>query len=423
MIFPAIFGLMVSAAIAFPAMAQVNEAARSFAINIDPPDTALIDDDKVCRSGKITAGSESAALTLCLAAVVEKSLNLTIAAPTAGLLNEFSLLDRPEVAVALLADRRYEDFWPLLLRFGGENGDKLVEVALRTRLTRVNETPRKARAGDALASSLDEKSRQAVAEAKILSTWGLTEAALARLDAVLPVPDAKGKIAGNDNFLWVGIQLQRANALRAAGRIDDVLATYSAVEANKLIDAEYRANATVNKAALLAELARPVEALAAIDKVSKMVEAAAAENEIEGSRRQVLWIRSCALDKLGRTQEAQTLVQGIFGAQPSVPNSLFAANGPSLEVRYRWCVLDRAWIARSISDDLKSSLPAPGSVQLVYGGLDFPRYRAFVDAGRAELIPAEAVAHLREPPPGWIDLLDKRTRKKRAEPILALIEK
>jgi hypothetical protein len=405
--------LLLLASLPVEAAAPAEAAAPpQIELSIDPPGSATpLDDNEVCRAGKLSRGPESVETRLCLRAIKGQSLDMVVAIPVAGWSESFSLLDRPDVVIAYLSDSRFQDFWPLLLAFGGADGAELIAVALETRAARAAATPGGPAARDTLLSSLPDDSRAAVVEARILSRLGQTDAALERIDRAMPQPDRKGRFKDMRSFELVAMLMTRASTLRDAGRFDEALATYQQIEGNGAIEEGHRLNATVNRAALLAELGRGDDASGVIEPAALFYASRSNPGQVEGSMRQFDWIRACALHQVGRKAEAERLVADIFSAATPFSASFFVPAGESLESRYRWCIGDTEWVATKAAESLARPLPPVGVVAMLYGdGPPFPRHRQAMDIVKARLLQAAASSPLRAPPAGWADLLDREKR-------------
>ena len=356
----------------------------SIEISFDPPpaDGAAVQDvNRICRAGTISNGIRSSPISLCLEAFDGHRLDLTLTIPEDQWSESLSLISAPKIAVAYLSDRRFEDFWPLLIRFGGEDGGKLIEAILATRKERAAAVPRGPGSGDTLLSALRQASRAAVAEARILSALGLTPEALELLDQALPQPDSKGRYNKRKSSEWIAVSMTRAASLGNAGRPEDAIEVYRKMEQNDAIAAEYRLNAVVNRAALFAELGQGAAALELIESAERQFVASPGSGKIEGSMRQFDWIRSCALHKLGRSDEARRVVSDIFSSPRPASKDFFVPAGATLEARYRWCVGDLDWLNGQFRRDLEQPLAPAGAVSILYGKAPpFPQHQQMVNA-------------------------------------------
>jgi len=414
--------------LACPAQAAPADAApdpSSIEISFDPPvaDGAAVQDvNRICRAGTISNGVRSSPISLCLEAVDGQRLDLTLAIPEDQWSESLSLISAPKIAVAYLSDRRFEDFWPLLIRFGGEDGGKLIEAVLKTRKERAAAIPRRPGSGDTLLSALGQTSRAAVAEARILSALGLTPEANELLDKALPQPDSKGRYNKRKSFEWVAVSMTRAAGLQNAGYPEDAIEIYRKMEQNDAIAAEYRLNAVINRAALLAELGQGAAALELIEPAARQFVASPGDAQVAGSMRQFDWIRGCALHKLGRSDEAQRVVSGIFATPRPSSRDFFVPAGGALEARYRWCIGDLDWLNAQLHKDLEEPFAPAGAVSILYGKAPpYPQHQQMTTAIRAEVRGSEPMERLREPPPGWRDLLDSGKLAVRARAIIASV--
>ncbi|WP_194953273.1 tetratricopeptide repeat protein [Sphingopyxis solisilvae] len=331
-----------------------------------------------------------------------------------------SLISAPKIAVAYLSDRRFEDFWPLLVRFGGEDGGKLIEAVVATRKERAAAIPRGPGSGDTLLSALGQASRAAVAEARILSALGLTPEANELLERTLPQPDRKGRYNKRKSFEWIAVSMTRAASLHNAGHPEDAIEIYRKMEQNDAIAAEYRLNAVINRAALLAELGQGAAALELIEPAARQFVVSPGDARIAGSMRQFDWIRGCALHSLGRSDEAQRVVSGIFSTPRPSSADFFVPAGRTLEARYRWCIGDLAWLNGEFRKELEQPFAPAAAVNILYGKTHpYPQHQQMTNAIRSQFRSPETIGRLREPPPGWRDLLDSDKLAVRARAIIA----
>ena len=136
--------------------------------------------------------------------------------------------------------------------------------------------------------------------------------------------------------------------------------------------------------------------------------------------RQFDWIRGCALHKLGRSDEARRVVSGIFSSPRPASKDFFVPAGATLEARYRWCVGDLDWLNGQFRRDLEQPLAPAGAVSILYGKAPpFPQHQQMVNAIWSQLRDPNTMGRLREPPPGWRDLLDSGKLAVRARAIIA----
>jgi len=412
--------------LAGPAQATPGDVApdpSSIEISFDPPATdgaAVQDVNRICRPGTISNGIRSSPISLCLEAVDGHRLDLTLAIPEDQWSESLSLISAPKIAVAYLSDRRFEDFWPLLIRFGGEDGGKLIEAVVATRKERAAAVPRGPGSGDTLLSALGQASRAAVAEARILSALGLTPEANELLERALPQPDRKGRYNKRKSFEWVAVSMARAASLHNAGHPEDAIEIYRKMEQNDAIAAEYRLNAVINRAALLAELGQGVAALELIEPAARQFVVSPGDAQIAGSMRQFDWIRGCALHNLGRSDEAQRVVSGIFSTPRPSSTDFFVPAGRTLEARYRWCIGDLTWLNGEFRKELEQPFAPAAAVNILYGKTPpYPQHQQMANAIRSQFRSPETIGRLREPPPGWRDLLDSDKLAVRARAIIA----
>lgn len=247
-------------------------------------------------------------------------------------------------ALALLADTRLEALWPEVEEVMGEGG-----VALRdAQLARAREAYRRGRATSlslnraTMESMNGADSRATLDMARVLESAGQLEEALALLNNELARPrEGRTTISDSRQYDRLSNRLRYAQLLYNNRRHDEALAALMALENDALIAADYRINATVNRAAFLAELGRGPEALAAIDRAVAAFGSPSDAYRIEGSGRQFAWIRACALHLMGRADESSAAM-AVVDAAPERFSGTWAAvpTTSSIEFRAALCLGD-----------------------------------------------------------------------------------
>jgi tetratricopeptide (TPR) repeat protein len=240
-------------------------------------------------------------------------------------------------AIAILADTRLEPFWPEMEALLGENGSALREAGL----TRARDAYRRGRATSLSASratmeSMNDADNRAILDlARALDVAGRLDEALALLDEELPRPRAgRTTLSDSRQYDRLSNRLRHAQLLYNNRRHEEALASLAALENDPLIAADYRINATVNRAAFLAELGRGAEALAAIDRAVAAFGSPGDAYRIEGSGRQFAWIRACALHLLGRADESAAAM-AVVDAAPERIASTWASVPTTSSIGFR----------------------------------------------------------------------------------------
>ena len=115
---------------------------------------------------------------------------------------------------------------------------------------------------------------------------------------------------------WFTVASRIATARAARDDVEGALAEYALAETT-LGNSQYAINARVNRAALLLRRNLYADALAVIDPAWRQWQASPAYDKVGGSERQFAWIRACALNGLGRHDEADQAFRPVLDARES----------------------------------------------------------------------------------------------------------
>lgn len=294
-------------------------------------------------------------------------------------------------AVEILADQRLAFAWPALLAWAGADLTALRDRALA-----------RAEQGDAIgvatASPRSQSERFAgddavtatLQHARALVRAGREGEAVALLRRRIAESHAADLSQHRDGFGTALFTIRLASILFDAGDEAAALATLDALSGDASIAPHYRLNIDVNRALLLAQAGRYAQALALINASLKTFrgDLPAADNQaikIPDSEANFAWIEACALDGLGRHDEARARLAQIA---PQVEGGTLTSTTQSARLSGFLCMHDAAGLAREIAADLAVAPP---------GGEIFARLQ----------------------PLGWSRPVDQETiRRALAEPIL-----
>jgi hypothetical protein len=282
-----------------------------------------------------------------------------------------SLYSYPDLALALMSDRRFSHFWPVLRTVGGADALQFRSGSLRAMLRDARIPPIQPTTFD---STISARMRRAVAEASVWGWWGERDRALAILDGLLPVPDARGRLTDNQQYDYLAVELRRATLLTSMGDLSGAVHTLRTLSADDRIWANYRINADVNLAALLVEMEQAQEALTLINAAEQRFRAAEGNSSVSGSNRQFAWIRACAQLQLGQEAAAHFTLRAIQATPDVAQNPWVPASQESIVMRSQRCMhnIDGAMLrmTRSILSD--APFPATEWAPLLF---DNPRSR------------------------------------------------
>jgi tetratricopeptide (TPR) repeat protein len=248
-------------------------------------------------------------------------------------------------ALYLLANPNAVALHPVLLNAAGDGLEKL-------RAAELAEVRRRDYRSEYTESSLVALNRGAIGrlidKTRALKSLGYQAEAIASVAKVLTAFEKKlkpgKKLSEDKQWQWMSLRSSYNGMMVSSGAIKQGLAGYKALATDTRIIPDYRTNAKVNLAALLAENGQYEEALSWIDEA--LAEFTAQQEDWEnyklsGSDRHFAWIRACALVGLGREKEAKPLIDLVL-ASPENPVDIYADvySTSSIERRLYSCTGD-----------------------------------------------------------------------------------
>lgn len=286
-----------------------------------------------CASGAPRAPLDGGAYAICIIEVAGAPV-LTTSAGGSGVGSRIEI-DVP-LGLAILADLRLEPLWPTVEALLGPDGTRLRDAML----VRAERAFRSRRAAPVTAdratleSFAGARSRAVLDYARVLALSGRLDDALAVLDAELPTPDGGDEgLSDERQYDRLSNRLRHANLLLSYGRSDEAMSTLSALAADALIAEDYRINALVNLAAMLAEVVRAADSLQTTNRARVAFGEPSDVYRVEGSGRQFAWILGCALLELGRAAESRLPIRAIDIAPERIQPSQLSATGVALPIR------------------------------------------------------------------------------------------
>jgi tetratricopeptide (TPR) repeat protein len=183
-----------------------------------------------------------------------------------------------------------------------------------------------------------------------LSKLGYVEQALAGFAPLLDKYEKKdaerakeGRMLSlDDQWQWFSLRSTYNNILMNRGDYEKGMPLYYALAADPRMRSEYRLNAKVNIAAYLAENRQYEEALKTIEEAYTQFNGTRTDPrdfKLGGSDRHFSWIKACALNGLGKVDEAQPYIDAVL-AHPEKPyepyTDIFATS--SIEQRMNICL-------------------------------------------------------------------------------------
>jgi tetratricopeptide (TPR) repeat protein len=229
----------------------------------------------------------------------------------------------PDQVLALLADKQMEPMWQAVTQWAGSTLEPLRDRSISNlRKAYRNGSPDYflTQGGERaiIDSPLDLRVQallQLTYYLRSVGQYGEAEQLLRdNLTKMMLKPNSDRSILN-----WEVVALEIAAVRYARGDIPGALSQYATVEAT-LGDNPYVVNAMVSRAAALAKNGQYQEALTVIDAaLAKLKEPAngvsPSKNRVvpvPGAELQFAWIRACALQGLGRTNEAETALQPLL---------------------------------------------------------------------------------------------------------------
>lgn len=263
-----------------------------------------------------------------------------------------------EVALRLLADNHAQSLWQPLVKYAGPNLEGLRDMLISASAKALLD-PR----ADPVPHGTDEaiaepQARAILQHADALANGGRIEEAITLLRARRGGPPRDPGQAQD----YVSLTLSLAGLLRLRDGSPDGAAAVLR-EARGLVDAVYAINFDVNLAAYLAAAGRYADALAMIEAAETSFLQNSAEElgeeraNVPGSLRQFSWIRACALQGLGRVEEARRAFSLVLSAVE--PRQSVYALSPNAEIRLRAkaCMRDVEGLVDEFVAQLDSGLP------------------------------------------------------------------
>jgi len=158
---------------------------------------------------------------------------------------------------------------------------------------------------------------------------------------------------------WLTIASALANVRRDQEDYAGSIAYYKAIE-KSLASGPYAVNATVNRAALLAEVGQYAEALTVIEQASaafarQNTDRRSVGDPVPGSDRHFAWIRACALNGLGRSQEAKTQLTVLAKDRTLQDKRFLIDPDNSLILRSSLCMKDYGALKSFLLSEIRTS--------------------------------------------------------------------
>lgn len=319
---------------------------------------------------------------------------------------QFIPIDSVDQALTLLADTRYAFLWPALTEWAGADLTKLrarqLEVAKTMAAMGLPGAPR-----DPAESSASRSLRPVLRYATVLAESGNLAGAKALLSPLLKEMDT-GTSEGLANWSMVAVRIAAVDA--AAGDYAGAIALLADAPMRPG-ESAFRINHDINRAAYLAESGSYAEALQVIEGARAAFMAAESDmdkgEKIRGSLRHFDWIRACALNGLGRTDEAQALMASVKKqGEPTDPDFVITSN-LAIARRAYFCMGDADGLADTLLRDLASRRLFLDTLLLLQPGFDDPRRRATLAKLRADpRIQAAVSAQMRTLPDTMLPALN-----------------
>lgn len=317
----------------------------------------------------------------------------------------FVPLETSSAVLIFMADRRYEFLGTPLTAWTGADLDPF-----RERLRRKAEALSLRKGSTFALSSAEMVASGRLAElirlTAIYLDIGERERAQAVMEQYLATARPRG---GNDQRTidWVLAKARLATILQTRDKTDEALSQFGEIQrvAGRSVNS---VNGAINHAAMLAEVGRYGEALQTIDAAWAFFSRKAGDEAIAGSERQFAWIRACALNGLGRSDEATATYETLRGSGRVHDTHFIVQTKESIEWRAHWCIRRDGDLKRFLLDELRSERPtlAVLALQPAYrGSAENPALLAKMRAD-PELRAAYA-ARMRELPAAMVPALNK----------------
>jgi tetratricopeptide (TPR) repeat protein len=291
----------------------------------------------------------------CLRSTPNGGLNIAISDPIGFDKTEYPVT--MDDATKILTNKRYSPLHKQLSEWVGVGFEKL-----RQRLAN-RAYPESVGSNNLLAM---QRGRNSILLSKNndLRSLGYFDKALTQLDPVLArYPGDKKKLSDDKQWEWTSFTLAKASTLVLAGRLDDAVKVCEDFERQPLIDQSWKANTAINRAAYLAEAGRFKESLAALDFAQSVFDGSVPVNggyKLDGSNREFMWIRACALHGLGRREEVSSLITSLY-AMPEQLTSYSASMTPTMQIKIRlvFCMEDTDALVDIVRQNVVSNSPLP----------------------------------------------------------------
>jgi tetratricopeptide (TPR) repeat protein len=203
-------------------------------------------------------------------------------------------------------------------------------------------------------STVRPQVRAVIQLASMLDQIGRADEAEQLLQQQLATIDPK-KGGGWRGIEWFSVAAGIAKARWARGDDAGAIAQYEFIE-QRLGNSPYAVNATISRSSLLAFTGRYSEALAAVDGAYARWMSDNREDKVPGSERQFAWIRACALEGLGRHDEAQTAFQPVLADREWRDPDFVIEPDNDLRFRGRLCMKQRDALVGMLSSNLRDDL-------------------------------------------------------------------
>ena len=398
----------------FYAAVLLAAAAPTSGKSVDPPVAAPVDR----YAGFVKAGNwvDGATGREYLELLIDGDEAALRRRPDGAAQAKWLILANPDDALMLLADRRLEYLWAPLTEWTGQTFDKMRERMIRRSRAAIDRARPGLPAGNTAESTVRPEIRAVLQYARALDLTGHGVEAEAMLRERLAQMRPKRGVS------WRGIEWQSVAAAIAWSRSqrDDragAIAEYEAVE-RVLAGSPYAVNATVNRAAALANDGRYAEALTAIEGAWAQYLRDNRGDKVPGSKRQFSWIRACALHGLGRTDDARAAMPMLQDDREIKDDYFVVEPDNDLKLRIAACMRDGPEFARLIARDLRRIGRSPALLLLQPAYIPRGTYRAIIAAVRADPALKAAAARLVRPLPpemtaalnGWRGVAEEAKR-------------
>lgn len=277
----------------------------------------------------------------------------------------------PEEVLRVLADRRLAFMWPALEAWAGPGLAQMQARTLADARKRYR-TVRPRRAGSAVESSARPATRALLQLADELDGAGFTEEAVALLREPLAKPPGE-KAEDKLDYLTTAL---RFAAIRY-GRDDPKRAAEVLKAASKtLADSHYAVNLDINRASYLVRGGQFAEGLELIDRAlaryvgEKEAKGAPDAVRVPGSMRMFTLIRACALNGLGRKDEAAVEMQALMNAPQPRDRDFVLESNRVLHFRGLLCLREIEPLADFIVETLNGPNIADGLTVWLQRDLD-----------------------------------------------------